>query len=319
VVKKKTISVCIPVFNEEDNVVRAVAAVEAVFAERLPGYDLEIVITDNASTDRTWQVVGELALTRPNLKAFRFSRNFGYQNSIFAGLSLAIGDAIVELDADLEDPPEIIARFVEKWEEGVQVVYGVRARRYGSRVIRSLTHVFYRVLNRMSEHEIPEDSGDFRLLDRRVVTALAGLPERNLYLRGLVSFLGFRQAPVVYERNPRLSGPSKFRFLNYVVLALDAITAFSKTPLRLISVFGVVLFVSSLGLAAYYLILYLRGGIPVPGFTTLAILVLALHGATFIFLGVLGEYMSRIFDDAKNRPRVIIAEAINATEHPDSL
>jgi dolichol-phosphate mannosyltransferase len=316
---RKIISICIPVFNEQDNVVKAVAAVEALFAEQLARYDLEVVITDNASTDRTWQVVGELARTRPYLKAFRFSRNFGYQNSIFAGLSLSSGDAIVELDADLEDPPEIIVRFVEKWEQGVQVVYGVRSKRYGSRLIRSLAHVFYRVLNRVSEHPIPEDSGDFRLLDRRVVAVLAALPERNLYLRGLVSYLGFRQSPVVYERNPRLSGLSKFRFFHYVVLAIDAITAFSKAPLRLISVFGVVLFVSSLGLAGYYLILYVRGGIPVPGFTTLAILALALHGATFIFLGVLGEYMSRIFDDAKHRPRVIIAESINATGHPDSL
>lgn len=316
---RRTISVCIPVFNEEDNIARAVAAVEALFAEQLAGFDLELIVTDNASTDRTWQVVAELARTRPNLKAFRFSRNFGYQNSIFAAFSLASGDAIAELDADLEDPPEIIARFVEKWEQGFQVVYGVRARRYGSPIIRSLTHLFYRVLNRVSEHQIPEDAGDFRLLDRRVVTALVALPERNLYLRGLVSYLGFRQTPVVYERDPRISGKSKFRLFHYVVLAVDAITAFSKAPLRLISIFGAVLFVSSLVLAGYYLVLYLRGGIPVPGFTTLAVLTLALHGITFIFLGVLGEYMSRIFDDAKHRPRVIIADAINAVEYPDSF
>jgi len=316
---RKTISVCIPVYNEEHNIGRAVAAVEALFAEKLAGYDLELVITDNASTDSTWQVVGELARNRPRLKAFRFSRNFGYQNSIFAGLSLASGDAIVELDADLEDPPGTIARFVEKWEQGFQVVFGVRSKRHGSRVMRALTHVFYRLLNYVSEHRIPEDSGDFRLLDRRVVSALIALPERNLYLRGLVSYLGFRQTPVVYERDPRASGASKFRFFQYVVLALDAITAFSKAPLRLISVFGVVLFISSIALAGYYLVLYLRGGIPVPGFTTLAILTLALHGVTFIFLGVMGEYMSRIFDDAKHRPRVVIAESINAGEHPDSL
>ena len=316
---RKTISVCIPVFNEEHNVVQAVAEVEALFAEQLRAYNLELIITDNASTDRTWQIVGELASTRPNLKAFRFSRNFGYQNSIFAGLSLTTGDAVVELDADLEDPPEVIARFVEKWQEGFQVVYGVRSKRYGSLIIRSLTHVFYRVLNRLSEQKIPEDSGDFRLLDRRVVSTLVALPERNLYLRGLVGYLGFRQTPVVYERSPRTAGSSKFRFVQYIVLALDAITAFTKAPLRLIGVFGAILFILSSCLAAYYFVLNLLGGIPVQGFTTLAILALALHGVTFIFLGVMGEYMSRIFDDAKHRPRVVIAESINAKDHPSVL
>lgn len=316
---RRTISFCIPVFNEEDNLVQAVAAIEKLFAEDLAGFDLELIITDNASTDRTWQIVGELARSRPNLKAFRFSRNFGYQNSIFAGLSLATGDAVIEFDADMEDPPEVIPEFVRKWQEGFHVVYGVRSKRHGSRVFRAVAHVFYRVLNRLAEHRIPEDSGDFRLLDRRVVEALVALPERNLYLRGLVSYLGFRQTPVVYERQPRASGRSKFHFVHYAVLALDAITAFTKAPLRLIGAFGVVLFVASMGLAGLYFVRFLLGEIPVMGFTTLVILMLALHGVTFMFLGVLGEYLSRIFDDAKGRPRVIIAESINADEHPACL
>ena len=316
---RKTITACIPVLNEQENIAQAVAAVEGLFVSELEGYDLELIITDNASTDGTWQVVSHLARTRPNLKAFRFSRNFGYQNSIFAALSLSTGDAVVEIDADLEDPPEVIPRFVKKWEEGFDVVYGVRSKRYGSLIFRSVAHAFYRVLNRLSEHAIPEDSGDFRLLDRRVVSALVALPERNLYLRGLVSYLGFKQAPVVYERRPRASGTSKFRVVHYAIFAVDAMTAFTKAPLRLIGVVGFVLFISSLGLAAYYLVLYLLGGIPVKGFTPLVLLMLALHGVTFIFLGVLGEYLSRIFDDAKHRPRVIIAESINATQHPNSL
>lgn len=317
--KKKTISLCIPVFNEEGNIVQAVTAVERLFADELAGYELELVVTDNASTDRTWEVVRELARTRSNLKAFRFSRNFGYQNSIFAGLSLSTGDAVIELDADLEDPPDLIPRFVEKWEEGFHVVYGVRTRRHGSRLFRAFAHVFYRALNRFAEHRIPEDAGDFRLLDRRVVAALVALPEHNLYLRGLVSYLGFRQVPILYERQQRASGRSKFYFLQYVVLALDAITAFTKTPLRLIGVFGIVLFIASMALAALYLIRFLRGDIPVMGFTTLVILVLGLHGVTFMFLGVLGEYLSRIFDDAKGRPRVVIAESINCDKHPSYL
>lgn len=312
----KTISVCIPAYNESENIELAVTAVEEVFREQLPDYALELIVTDNASTDGTWRIVKELAASRAHMKAFRFSRNFGQQNSIFAGLSLSSGDAAVELDADLEDPPELIPRFVEKWREGFDVVYGVRAKRYGSPVTRALTHVFYRLLSFLSEHEIPKDAGDFRLLDRRVIAALAGLPERNLYLRGLVSYLGFRQTPVVYERRPRAGGRSKFRFLQYMVLAVDALTAFTKAPLRLIGVFGVILFISSLLLGLYYLTLYFLGGIPVQGFTSLVLLTLGLHGVTFIFLGVLGEYLSRIFDDAKHRPRVIIAESVNAGEHP---
>jgi len=230
----KLISVCIPTYNEENNIVEAVESVEKLFAEQLPQYDLELIITDNASVDSTWKIIKELAESRQHLKAVRFSRNFGYQNSIFAGLSLSTGDAVVELDADLEDPPDVIPRFIEKWEEGYKVVYGVRAKRYGNWLTLAMTWVFYRALNYMSEYEIPRDSGDFRLLDRKVVFALVEFPERNLYLRGLVAFLGFRQIPVVYDRQPRISGDSKFKFLQYVVLGIDAITAFTKAPLRLI-------------------------------------------------------------------------------------
>jgi len=315
----KLISVCIPTYNEEKNVVEAVVTVEKLFAEQLPQYELELIITDNASVDSTWEMIKELAESRQHLKAVRFSRNFGYQNSIFAGLSLSTGDAVVELDADLEDPPHVIPRFIQKWEEGFEVVYGVRAKRFGNWLTLGLTWAFYRVLNRMSEYKIPKDSGDFRLLDRKVVSTLVEFPERNLYLRGLVAFLGFKQAPVVYDRQPRISGHSKFRFLQYVVLAIDAITAFTKTPLRLIGALGFLLFFGSVLLALYYLGKYILGGIPVPGFATLVILMLGLHGVSFMFLGTIGEYLSRIFDDSKKRPRVVIDEAVQCDNPPRFL
>ncbi len=315
----KKISVCIPVFNEAANLPLAVAATEELFKTKLASYALEIIVTDNASTDATWETVQPLARTRPHLKGFRFSRNFGYQNSIFAGLSMATGDAVVELDADLEDPPSVIEKFVEKWVEGYDVVFGVRSKRYASWPMKILFSAFYRVLNRISDFDIPENSGDFRLLDRKVVDVLIRLPERNLYLRGLVSYLGFRQTPVLYDRNPRHSGKSKFRLFHYVVLALDALTAFSKTPLRLIGILGVVIFAFSATLGAYYLIEKLVHGIPVQGFATLVVLLLFLHGVTFIFLGVLGEYLSRVFDDSKSRPRVVIADAVQSSDHPRFL
>jgi dolichol-phosphate mannosyltransferase len=261
-------------------------------------------------------VVQELAASRPHLRAFRFSRNFGYQNSVFAGLSLATGDAVIELDADLEDPPATIPDFVSKWQEGYDIVYGVRSKRYGSKLFLWTVQRFYRMLNTISDIDIPENAGDFRLLDRKVVDILRALPERNLYLRGLVSFIGFRQCPVLYERNERLTGKSKFKIMHYIVLAIDALTSFSKKPLRIIGILGILLFIISSALALHYLIGYLTGGSEVRGFTTLVILTLFLHSTTFIFLGVLGEYLSRIFDDSKFRPRAIIREAIHADQHP---
>ncbi|OFZ52114.1 MAG: hypothetical protein A2428_02520 [Bdellovibrionales bacterium RIFOXYC1_FULL_54_43] len=317
--EKKTISICIPVFNEARNLPAAVQAIDELFKSELRDYSPEIIVTDNASTDDTWKVAEDLAGTRPYLKAFRFSRNFGYQNSIFAGLSIAKGDAVIELDADLEDPPAVIPEFVKKWNEGYDVAYGIRRKRYAPWALKILFSGFYKLLNRISDFRIPENSGDFRLLDRKVVEVLKRLPERNLYLRGLVSFLGFKQVAVVYDRQPRMSGHSKFRILHYFVLAIDALTAFSKTPLRLIGVLGLLLFLLASALGSYYLVGYLINGTPLPGFTTLVVLTLFLHSVTFIFLGVLGEYLSRIFDDSKARPRVVVAEAINSKDFPKTF
>lgn len=316
---KKTISICIPVFNEAQNLPLAIAEIETLFKGPLANYKPEVIVTDNASTDSTWETAQSLAQTRSWLCAFRFSRNFGYQNSIFAGLSLATGDAVIEMDADLEDPPHVIPEFVKKWEQGFDVVYGVRATRHAPFGMKILFKLFYIILHRLSDLKIPENSGDFRLLDRRVLTVLKALPERNLYLRGLVTYLGFKQTGHVYNRQPRVLGASKFRFFHYVVLAIDAITAFTKTPLRMIGVAGSILFVLAALLATHYLVSHLRHGTPIPGFTTLVVLMLFLHSITFIFLGVLGEYLSRIFDDSKFRPRVIIDQAINSTDHPTVL
>lgn len=317
--RKKRISITIPVFNESSNLPVAVEAVEKLFQGELSRYELEIVVTDNASTDETWNVVLGLAQSRPYLKGFRFSRNFGYQNSVFTGLYMATGDAVIEMDADLEDPPHVIPEFVRKWEEGYDVAYGVRATRHAPWFLKILFTLFYRVLYRLSDLKIPENSGDFRLLDRRVIDVLKLLPERNLYLRGLVTYLGFKQIAVSYQRQPRISGASKFRMMHYFVLAIDAVTAFSKTPLRIIGFLGTVVFMASCLLAAYYVLGYFRHGTPIPGFTTLAVITLFMHGLSFIFLGVLGEYLSRIFDDSKHRPRVIIAEATPGTEYPKAI
>ena len=316
---QKTISICIPVYNEAETLPIAIATVEALFRDKLADYCLELVVTDNASTDQTWALIHHLAATRSHLKAFRFSRNFGYQNSVFAAVSMASGDAVIELDADLEDPPAVMVEFVREWEKGFDVVYGVRRKRSAPFYMRILFRLFYKTLRAISSLDIPENSGDFRLLDRKVVDVLKRLPERNLYLRGLVTFLGFRQTPVFYDRQPRVAGRSKFRMFHYLTLAVDGITAVSKTPLRAIGILGVLLFTASLLLGIYYIGGALLHRVPVQGFTTIVVLMLFLHGLNFIFVAVIGEYLSRIFDDAKHRPRVIIAESIHSQQAPDSL
>ena len=315
----KTISICIPVYNEASNVEVAVKTVEEVFAQSLANYRLEMIVTDNCSSDSTWEVVQRLAQVRKNLHGYRFSRNFGYQNSVFAGLSLSTGDAVVELDADLEDPPAVIVEFVKKWEQGYQVVYGIRQKRVMSIFKKIIFKLFYIILDRLSDFRIPRDTGDFRLLDRKVVDVLKMLPERNLYLRGLVTYLGFKQIGVLYSRNPRLSGESKFSFLQYIILAIDAVTAFSKAPLRLIGLCGALLFLMSFALGMYYLVGYLLMGVVVPGFVTTVILILFLNSINFIFLGTIGEYLSRIFDDSKFRPRVIIEDSTQKDQFPKIL
>src|SRR5262249_45468315 len=264
---RKTISICIPVFNEAANVPLAVRTVEEVFAEQLPEYGLEIIITDNASTDESWEIVRRLASDRPHLKAYRFSRNFGYENSVFAGLSLATGDAAVEVDGDLEDPPAVIPGFVAKWEEGCDVVYGVRLGRHGSLFRRGLIAVFYKLLGVVSDLDIPPNSGDFRLLDRRVLDVLKALPERNLFLRGLVSYVGFRQSAVPYRRQPRASGRSKFHISEYVRLAFDAFTTFSTKPIELVAATGFVLLAAVVLLAIVSAWKHLVFGTPVGGLT----------------------------------------------------
>jgi dolichol-phosphate mannosyltransferase len=264
-------------------------------------------------------VVRALGASRTHLRACRFSRNFGYQNSVFAGLSLATGDAVIELDADLEDPPHVIPRFVTEWERGQHVVYGIRAKRYGSPLMRATFAVFYRVFNRIANVDIPVDAGDFRLLDRKVVEVLKRLPERHLYLRGLVPFLGFRQKGISYERQPRRAGVSKFRGLHYVVLALDALTAFSVAPLRFVGMLGLLSFVAAMLLAFYYLFTFLAYDTPVAGFPTLVILVLGLQSINFMILSLMGEYLGRVFDAVKGRPRVVVDETLNIDDPPRTL
>jgi len=313
-----TISVVIPFFNEGHNVDRIYQELVAVHQRDLPGYALQVVLMDNHSGDDSFERARTIAARDTRVTVIRLSRNFGYQANILTGLFAANGDAVVQLDADGEDDPALIPRMVELWEAGNRVVYGVRRRRAESWVLSMQRKAFYRLLNMATDLELPVDAGDFRLLDRQVVEALRACPESHLYVRGLVSFAGFQQAGFEYNRRPRYSGDSRFSYLGYWRLAWDAITSFSDLPLRLATWSGVLLAGGSLIAMMFYLCYHFVFGTRAPGFTTIVLVLFFLAGAQFLFLGLLGTYIGRIFIEVKRRPRSIIETTISSDPGPSS-
>lgn len=301
----KRISIVVPFYNEAKNLPLIHGEIENLRAAE-PGYEFEIVLMDNHSSDESFAVAIGLARKDPLVRIIRLSRNFGYQSNILTGLVNATGDAVVQLDADGEDDPQIIRNFIRKWEEGYEVVYGVRMHREEGWMIQILRKVFYRVLKRLSSVDIPIDAGDFRLMDRKVIEALKCFKESSLYLRGILSYIGFRQWGIPYRRRKRYQGESKFRLLDYFSLAIDGITSFSKKPLQMIAQLGLALSALSFLAMIFYLGLYVAGGIPVRGFTTLVILQLLMTGIQLLCLGINGMYVGRIFDEVKGRPRSIV-------------
>lgn len=311
------LSIVIPVFNEEENVGTTHRRISELL--RNAGISHEFVFSDNRSTDRTWEKLGGIAREDDRVRAIRLSRNFGYQNSITNALAHARGRAAVVIDADLQDPPEMILEFHRKWKhEGVHVVYGVRTRRRGESLWRrACMRLFYRFLNAISDSPIPVDAGDFRLMDRKVVEALGAMPERDRYLRGMVAWMGFRQEGIPYERGPRAAGRTKFSTLAYLGLALDAIFGFSAKPLQLTLYLAVFLIFTGAGLSVYALAMKFRGEI-VPGWTSLTIALSFFMSFNFILLRILGEYVARIYREVKARPSFLVDEKIGFPEEPEA-
>lgn len=310
-VAKSLISIVIPVFNEEGNVRRLHERLCTVFDPMAARYDFEFVFTDNHSEDDTFEILRELSRSDTRIRVYRFSRNFGFQRSILAGYRLARGAAAIEIDCDLQDPPEIMTEFIAKWEEGYSVVYGVRAKRPESLFMRAGRKLFYRLIDALSETELPHDAGDFRLIDRRVLDIVVELDDTRPYLRGVIANIGFRQIGVTYERSRRAEGESKFHFRDLVRLALDAITNHSVTPLKIASLAGVLIMLASVGLGVFFLVNYFIYGDTWPrGFATLIIATLFLSGMNAMFLGLLGEYIGRIYLQVKQRPSAIIEDAL---------
>ena len=261
---------------------------------------------DNHSNDTSVTIAKDLSVKFQNVKLIRHSRNFGYQANILSGYNKCNGDAAVQLDADGQDDPKLIKEFIKNWEMGYQVVYGVRKKRKESFINSFLRKIFYRLLYNIADINIPIDAGDFRLVDRKVINILNNFKEKNIYLRGLISYIGFNQLGVDYERRERKKGVSKFNFVQNLKLAFIAITSFSKKPLIVIFYIGLVFFFISLLLSIFYLVLFISSNIEVRGFTTLIIISLLFFGITFLFLGIISLYLGQIQDEVKRRPLYII-------------
>ena len=311
---KKLVSIITPVFNEESGLAAYHERLSKTLDEVEKHYDVEIVITDNCSTDRTFELLTELAEKDKRIRVFRFSRNYGYQKSIFTGYSKARGDCVLELDCDLQDPPELLPEFLKHWEEGYQIVYGTRVKRQESFLITLCRRIFYRLLSTVSENDLPLDAGDFMLLDRKVVDNLISIRDHNIYLRGEIFSFGFKRIGVSYAREERVSGSSKFPINKLVSLAVDGFVSQSTLPLRLASYFGWTLALGSIVLTLIYLGLKLFGLVSVPGFTTTTVLILLSVSINAVFLGIIGEYLARLYKNTSSKPFVIIDASIDRPE-----
>jgi dolichol-phosphate mannosyltransferase len=311
----------VPCFNEEAVLPRLFQRLGTAAAAW--GMDYEVICVDDGSRDRTWQLLKQQHGADPRWRGLSLARNFGHQTAVSAGLYHATGDAVIILDADLQDPPEEVARLLAKWREGFAVVFALRKKRKDPLVKRLLAWGFYRLMARMTSFPIPTDSGDFCLLDRKVVSVMNALPERNRYLRGLRSWCGFKQTAVEFERGARAAGRPQYTFKKSLKLALDGIFSFSATPLRLATYLG--FWVSSFAfLGAVFTFLqklfarqFARIGLePGPGFPTMVISVLFLGGVQLICLGILGEYIGRIYDEVKGRPLWIVQDSLGIPLEP---
>lgn len=302
---KKLISIVIPAYNEAENIPLIYQEVQTL-RSRESSYRFEILIMDNHSTDSTLPVAMQLARSDSDVRVIRLSRNFGYQANILTGYFNAQGDAVVQLDADGEDDPLLISDFLRHWEAGNKVVYGVRTARKESYLMSFTRKIFYRLIAVLSKIPLPPDSGDFRLIDRCVLDSMREFPESSLYLRGLMSYIGFQQIGISYARRKRYGGESKFGLSDYVSLALQGITSFSQKPLYLVVQIGFLFSTLSFIGMIFYLTLFLMGYVQTPGFTTLVLLQLVLTGVQLTCLGINSIYVGRIFEEVKGRPRSVI-------------
>lgn len=299
------LSVVVPVYNEKEGLQEFYDRTKRVLLD-VNGLDHEIIFVDDGSRDGSAQVIMQFVGQDARVRLLKLSRNFGHQIAITAGIDAACGNAVVVIDADLQDPPEVILRFIEKWKEGYDVVYGVRETRDGETLLKVWTaSIFYRILKALVNLDIPVDVGDFRLMSRRVVEHLKAMQERDRFVRGLVSWIGFRQIGLTYRRDKRYAGETKYPYRKMIRFALDGITSFSSIPLKMATIMG---YLTSLIAFAYACSVIVQKfmGYTVQGWATIMVGLLFLGGVQLICLGILGEYIGRIFNETKGRPLYII-------------
>jgi len=304
----KTITILVPCYNEENSLDLFFDRLQGVL-ENLREYKVEVLLVNDGSRDNTLAKMQKLHSENPSVSYLSLSRNFGKENAMLAGLDYAEGDAVILMDADLQDPPELIPEMIQEWENGYDDVYARRRSRMGETWLKKASaHYYYRLLQKLADIEIPADVGDFRLLDRQAVNALCSLREKQRYTKGLFSWIGYKKKELLFDRNPRAAGNSKMSFLKLFGLAVDGITSFSVAPLRLASVLG--LLISS---AAFVYLLFVVGktllfGDPVAGYPSMVSIILFIGGIQLIVLGIIGEYVGRIFYEAKGRPDYLVSE-----------
>ncbi len=304
------LTLVIPLYNEQEIFPALVARLETLIGLVEEKYRVEIILVDDGSQDRTWDLISQYAAANGRVRGISFSRNFGHQRALFCGYELASGDAVISLDGDLQDPPELIEQMLGKWEEGFDIVFAVRRCRFGeTRLKRWTAHWFYRVLNRIAEVETPLDCGDFRLISRTALQALLRMGDKQKYLRGMVGWIGFRSCEVEYDRPARLKGRTKFSFLRMAQFAFEGITAFSNLPLRVAFLLSILAPLPFLVYLAYSVFLHLFTHTPlVPGWTSLLLCIVLFGSLNLIAIGIVGDYLAKIFETIKNRPDYIIAK-----------
>lgn len=308
----KKISVIVPMYYEEEVVEKCYLKITEVL-KNIEEYEYEIVCVNDGSKDKTLDILENIASTDNHIKVISFARNFGHQCAVTAGLKYVTGDAIVIIDADLQDPPELIPDMIKLWEQGNDVIYGKRKARKGESVFKLFSaKMFYKTLNALSDVEIPKDTGDFRLVDKKVVDVINQMPEHNKFLRGLFSWIGYKQIPYEYERKERIAGKTKYPLKKMLKLASDGIINFSTKPLKFVGCLGIITIVLSIIVLVYAIVSYIFNlNNLVPGWTSIMVAITLFSGVQLLSIWIISEYIARIYDETRNRPQYIIEKKIN--------
>lgn len=307
---KKLISIVVPIYNEELGIPELIKQL-TYFAKKTKNYDFEFLLVENGSADNSFLFLKKYAKADSRIKILQLSKNIGCDGGIEAGMQQAKGDGLVIMMADLQEPIELISEFIIKWEQGYEIVYGKVKKRTGKFFRNIASMAFYKIINILTGNMFPENASDFRLIDKKVYQTINNMQERNKYLRGLIAWTGFKQIGIPFDRNNRFAGESKANFLNVLSVAVNGIFSFSYIPLRFISILGFMITLTSFILGIFYLYLYSIWGRVTPGATTTILLILCLFGILFFVLGIISEYLVRIYEEVKKRPIYIVKNKIN--------